>query len=84
LSDELSERWSLLADDLALLAGRIDAGKLGFVVQLAFWRQRGRFLDEEADAAPRWSLILPPRSGAALRRRTGRLGREKHVGRQTE
>jgi hypothetical protein len=51
-ADELSERWSLLPDDLALLAGRIDAGKLGFAVQLAFWRQYGRFPDEEADVAP--------------------------------
>lgn len=44
--------WSLLPDDLALLAGRVDAGKLGFAVQLAFWRQHGRFPDEEADVAP--------------------------------
>jgi hypothetical protein len=44
-ADELSERWSLLPEDLALLAGRIDAGKLGFAVQLAFWRQHGRFPD---------------------------------------
>jgi hypothetical protein len=51
-ADELSERWSLLPEDLALLAGRIDAGKLGFAVQLAFWRQHGRFPDEEADVAP--------------------------------
>jgi Domain of unknown function (DUF4158) len=51
-ADELSERWSLLADDLALLAGRVGAGKLGFAVQLAFWRQHGRFPDEEADVAP--------------------------------
>lgn len=35
-ADGLSERWSLLPEDLALLAGRIDAGKLGFAVQLAF------------------------------------------------
>lgn len=49
---ELSERWSLLPEDLALLAGRIDAGKLGFAIQLAFWRQHGRFPDEEADVAP--------------------------------
>ena len=50
--DELGERWSLLPEDLALLAGRVDAGKLGFAVQLAFWRQHGRFPDEEADVAP--------------------------------
>ena len=32
--------------------GRVDAGKLGFAVQLAFWRRHGRFPDEEADVAP--------------------------------
>jgi hypothetical protein len=31
-ADELGERWSLLPEDLALLAGRVDAGKLGFAV----------------------------------------------------
>jgi len=51
-ADELGERWSLLPEDLVLLAGRIDAGKLGFAVQLAFWRQHGRFPDDEADVAP--------------------------------
>ncbi len=51
-ADELGERWSLLPEDLALLAGRVDAGKLGFAVQLAFWRQHGRFPDDEADIAP--------------------------------
>jgi hypothetical protein len=51
-ADELGERWSLLAEDLTLLAGRVDVGKLGFAVQLAFWRQRGRFPDDEADVAP--------------------------------
>ena len=51
-ADELGERWSLLPKDLALLAGRVDAGKFGFAVQLAFWRQHGRFPDEETDVAP--------------------------------
>jgi len=49
---ELGECWSLLPEDLALLTGRVDAGKLGFAVQLAFWRQHGRFPDDEADIAP--------------------------------
>jgi hypothetical protein len=47
----LSGRWSPLPEDLALLAGRLDAGKLGFAVQLAFWRQHGRFPDQEANVA---------------------------------
>ena len=51
-ANELGERWSLLPEDVALLAGRVDAGKLGFAVQLAFWHQHGRFPDEEADVAP--------------------------------
>jgi hypothetical protein len=51
-ADELGECWSLLPEDLALLAGRVDAGKLGFAVQLVFWRQHGRFPDDEADVAP--------------------------------
>ncbi len=42
-ADELGERWSLLPEDLALLAGRVDAGKLGFAVQLAFWRSTAAF-----------------------------------------
>ena len=65
-ADELSERWSLLADDLALLAGRIDAGKLGFAVQLAFWRQHGRFPDEEADVAPAVIAHLAAQIGVGL------------------
>ncbi len=42
-ADELGEQWSLRPEDLVLLADMVDAGKLGFAVQLAFWRQHGRF-----------------------------------------
>jgi hypothetical protein len=65
-ADELSERWSLLADDLALLVGRIDAGKLGFAVQLAFWRQHGRFPDDEAEVAPAVIAHLADQIGVGL------------------
>ncbi|MBV8576748.1 MAG: DUF4158 domain-containing protein, partial [Acetobacteraceae bacterium] len=51
-AEELGEHWALGADDLALLSGLPDAGKLGLAAQLAYWRQNGRFPDEEADFAP--------------------------------
>ena len=51
-AEELGERWTLGAEDLALLAGLPEAGKLGLAAQLAYWRQNGRFPDDEADLAP--------------------------------
>ena len=51
-AEELGERWTLGAEDLALASSLPDAGKLGIAAQLAFWRQNGRFPDEEADLAP--------------------------------
>jgi hypothetical protein len=83
-ADELSERWSLLADDLALLAGRVDAGKLGFAVQLAFWRQHGRFPDEEADVAPAVIAHLAAQIGVGIEALegyawAGRSGRRHRV-----
>lgn len=51
-ADELGAQWSLRPEDIALLAGMVDAGKLGFASQLAFLRQNGRFPAEEADIAP--------------------------------
>lgn len=41
--EELVERWSLGSEELALLPGKADAGKLGFAVQLAFYKQYARF-----------------------------------------
>jgi hypothetical protein len=52
LACELDEYWTLLPGDLAHLVDLPDAGKLGFAAQLAFWRQNGRFPNEEADFAP--------------------------------
>jgi Domain of unknown function (DUF4158) len=72
------------SEDLALLAGRINAGKLGFAVQLAFWRQHGRFLDEEADVAPAVIAHLAAQIGVAIDALdgyawTGRSGRRHQV-----
>lgn len=49
--DELLARWSLMPADMELLAGFTGASKLGLAAQLAFWRQQGRFPDDEADLA---------------------------------
>ena len=38
-ADELGERWTLLPEDLALLAGLTDTGKLGLATQLTYWGQ---------------------------------------------
>ena len=36
-AEELGERWTLGAEDLALLVGLPDTGKLGLAAQLAYW-----------------------------------------------
>jgi hypothetical protein len=36
-AEELGERWTLDAEDLALLSGLPDAGKFGLAAQLAYW-----------------------------------------------
>jgi len=41
-SEELAERWSLGSEELVLLPGKPDAGKLGLAVQLAFYKQYAR------------------------------------------
>ena len=51
-ADELGERWTLLPEDLVLLARLPAAGKLGSAAQLAYWRQHGHFPDDAADLAP--------------------------------
>ena len=53
-ADELVERWSLTPEDLSLLVGRIDAGKLGLAAQLAYWRRYGAPSEEHGDDAPRF------------------------------
>jgi len=50
-ADELDERWTLVPEDMALLTDLPDAGKLGLVAQLAYWRQNGRSPDDAADLA---------------------------------
>jgi hypothetical protein len=83
-ADELGECWSLRPEDLALLAGRVDAGKLGFAVQLAFWRRHGRFPDDESDVAPAVIAHLAAQIGVSVEALdgyawVGRTGRRHRV-----
>lgn len=41
--EELREHWSLSAEELHLVAGRTDHGRMGFVVMLKFFQYQGRF-----------------------------------------
>jgi hypothetical protein len=41
--DELVEKWTLLDDELGLVAGRRGGTRLGFVLLLKFYIQHGRF-----------------------------------------
>lgn len=55
-SDE-AEVWTLLADELTLLPGMTDKGRLGFAIQLKFRQIYGRYperLDEVAPAVMEW------------------------------
>jgi TnpA family transposase len=55
-SDE-AEVWMLLADELTLLPGMTDKGRLGFTIQLKFRQIYGRYperLDEVAPAVMEW------------------------------
>lgn len=41
--DELIDRWTLVADELTLVAGKRGATRLGFAVLLRFYTEKGRF-----------------------------------------
>jgi Domain of unknown function (DUF4158) len=41
--DELINRWTLVGDELSLVAGKRGATKLGFALLLRFYTERGRF-----------------------------------------
>ena len=42
-ADELAEHWSLTPEEFALLSGKPDGGKLGFAIQLAFYKRHANF-----------------------------------------
>jgi Domain of unknown function (DUF4158) len=51
-AEELVEHGSLAPEELSHLPGKTDDGKLGFAVQLAFYKRHANFPDDEADVAP--------------------------------
>lgn len=81
-SEELAERWSLGSEELVLLLGKPDAGKLGLAVQLAFYKQYARFPEDESTLHPRSLPIWLTRS--AYRRfcwmaMSGQAGRDDGI-----
>lgn len=77
---ELQDLWTLTADEISLLPGMTDTGRLAFVVQLKFMQVYGRFPDhhDEIDpAAIAWmaSQIGTTTDGMALFDLDGRQGR---------
>ena len=71
-AEELVEHWSLMPKELALLPGKAAGAKLGFAIQLVFYKRHGSFPDDEADVAPAVavsaaSAIAQPRSRGLTR-----------------
>jgi hypothetical protein len=64
-AEELVEHWSLTPGELMLLPGKADGGKLGFAIQLAFYRRHARFPDDEADIAPAVTAHIAGQIGIA-------------------
>lgn len=62
---ELVEHWSLTPEQLALLSGKADGGKLGFAVQLVFYKRHVRFPDDETDVAPAVTAHIAGQIGVA-------------------
>jgi hypothetical protein len=49
---DLQEQWALSADELALLPGMTDTGRLAFAVQLKFMEIHGRFPERHDEIDP--------------------------------
>ena len=64
-AEELVEHWSLVPEELALLPGKADGGKLGFAIQLAFYKRHASFPDDEADVAPAVAAHIAGQIGVA-------------------
>jgi hypothetical protein len=84
LESEFQDRWTLSSEELALLPGMTDKGRLGFALQLKFMQIHGRFPEQHTEIDPnatQWiarQLSAPsaPLSGYELDGRQGRRHRQ--------
>ena len=79
-TDELTSRWALSADDMRLAVDHGEQAKLGLMCQLAYWREHGRFPDDEADIAPAVVERLARQAGVGATRSTVTIGRDAPAG----
>ncbi len=52
LESEFQDRWTLSSEELALLPGMTDKGRLGFALQLKFMQIHGRFPERHVEIDP--------------------------------
>ena len=86
--DELETQWSLSADELALLPGRTDSGRLGFVILLKFFQFQGFFPDSQKAIPHEIAVYLSQATNSAIADldvyewdgRTGQRHRKKILG----
>jgi hypothetical protein len=64
LEAEFQDRWTLSAEELALLPGMTDKGRLGFALQLKFIQIHGRFPEQHEEIDPNETLCIARQLGA--------------------
>ncbi|MBA2322843.1 MAG: hypothetical protein DLM61_27750 [Pseudonocardiales bacterium] len=78
VQEELIDCWTLVGDELELVAGKRGPTKLGFALLLRFYTERGRFpvgRGELPDAAVEYVASSWPSRMQQLQRRRARLTR---------
>ncbi len=63
---ELQDKWTLSSDEMALLPGMTDKGRLGFAAQLKFMQIHGRFPERHEEIDPNATQWLGAQIGAPV------------------
>jgi len=63
---ELQDQWTLSSDEMALLPGMTDKGRLGFAAQLKFMQIHGRFPERHEEIDPNATQWLGAQIGAPV------------------